>query len=60
MFGREVVTGSSVDNSNSKSAAGDGKSGGFNKTTLAAIVSIFSAVLIVCLLAVYFHKPERR
>ena len=60
VFGREVLIGSHEDNSNAKTATNDGKSGGINKTTLAAIMSIFSAVLIICLMAVYFHKPERR
>ena len=56
---REVATADS--SGNSKSASGGiVKESGINKTTLAAIVSIFSTVLIVCILAVYFHKPERR
>ncbi|XP_076467139.1 cation-independent mannose-6-phosphate receptor-like [Babylonia areolata] len=55
----EVATGGSVDDSQI-SASGKSDTGGINKTTLITVVSIFSGVLIICLLAVVFHKPERR
>ncbi|KAK7107906.1 cation-independent mannose-6-phosphate receptor-like isoform X2 [Littorina saxatilis] len=55
----ELATGNSGENSKSADGGG-GKSGGFSNTTLATIVSVFSALLIICLLAIYLHKPERR
>ncbi|KAL8573519.1 hypothetical protein ACOMHN_047790 [Nucella lapillus] len=59
----EVATGGSSGDSGGDSslkAASGSKSGGINTTTLVTILSIFSTILALCLLAVYFHRPERR